>query len=101
MHNAMMSDETPSAGSPSDVVVAQVRAFFAEAVGDVPEPGEDYFANGTVNSLFALQLVAFIEGRFGLVVEPEDLDLANFRTITAIASFVEAKWAAGDAVGHR
>ena len=105
MQDVLMSSRTTSSGSPSsgppyDVVVAELRALFMGAVGDVPEPGEDYFASGRVNSLFALQLVLFVERRFGLVVEPEDLDLANFRSITAIASFIAAKRAVIDAAGR-
>lgn len=78
----------------SDSIAATVRAFFAEAVDDVPDPDEDYFARGTVTSLFALQLIAFVENAFAIEVEPEDLDLANFRTINAVAAFVGAKHAA-------
>ncbi|MFD2169278.1 acyl carrier protein [Tumebacillus lipolyticus] len=52
---------------------------------------EDIFALGFVNSLFAMQLVMFVEGEFGIRVENEDLDLANFRTVDAIATLVEKK----------
>ncbi|WP_305787971.1 acyl carrier protein [Symbioplanes lichenis] len=96
-----MTSRAPAAGPPDDGVTDEVRSYLAEALGDAPGPGEDYFATGRVNSLFALQLIVFVEARFGLVVEPEDLDLAHFRTATAIASFVAAKRAATDAAGRR
>lgn len=52
---------------------------------------EDIFSLGFVNSLFAMQLVSFIEHGFGVTVENEDLDLDNFRTIEAISRLVERK----------
>ena len=52
---------------------------------------EDFFASGFVNSLFAMQLVIFVEQEFGITVDDEDLDIANFRTINAIAALVERK----------
>ena len=55
------------------------------------QPDEDIFALGFVNSLLAMQLVAFVEKEFGIAVEDADLDLDNFRTVNAIASLVERK----------
>lgn len=52
---------------------------------------DDIFALGFVNSLFAMQMVMFVEGEFGIRVENEDLDLDNFRTVDAIAALVEKK----------
>lgn len=56
---------------------------------------EDIFALGFVNSLFAMQLVMFLEKEFGLRVENKDLDMGNFMTIQAIAGFVSNKIATG------
>jgi methoxymalonate biosynthesis acyl carrier protein len=55
------------------------------------QPDEDIFALGFVNSLLAMQLVAFVEKEFGVAVADEDLDLDNFRSINAIAGLVERK----------
>ena len=55
------------------------------------QPEEDIFALGFVNSLLAMQLVAFVEKEFGIRVEDEDLDLDNFRTIQAISNLVARK----------
>ncbi|TDY04543.1 UNVERIFIED_CONTAM: phosphopantetheine binding protein [Lysinibacillus xylanilyticus] len=52
---------------------------------------EDIFSLGFVNSLFATQLIMFLEKEFDITVEPEDMDLNNFRTINAIVEFVERK----------
>lgn len=60
------------------------------------DPEANIFAAGHVNSLFALQLITFVEKSFGIFVDNEDLDLANFCSIGAIRRFVERKRAAGE-----
>lgn len=65
------------------------KSFPAREIGD----DDDIFALGFVNSLFAMQLVMFVENEFGLTVEDNDLDIDNFRTINAIANLVESKQA--------
>ena len=52
---------------------------------------EDLFATGIVNSLFAVQLVTYIEKTFGLEVQAEDLEIRNFRSLNAATAFVEQK----------
>lgn len=61
------------------------------------EPGDeqDIFALGLVNSLFAMQLVSFVEKEFGITVEPEDLEIENFSTINAITALIQRKVGAG------
>ncbi|MCC6190604.1 MAG: acyl carrier protein [Anaerolineales bacterium] len=61
----------------------------AELDGD-----EDIFAAGLVNSLFAMQIVLFVEKEFSVTVENDDLQLDNFRSVNAIAGFVARKQAA-------
>jgi methoxymalonate biosynthesis acyl carrier protein len=55
---------------------------------------EDIFSLGFVNSMFAMQLVTFLEHEFGLTIENEDLDLDNFRSIAALSGLVERKLSA-------
>ena len=55
------------------------------------QPEEDIFALGFVNSLLAMQLVAFVEKEFAIRVEDEDLDLDNFRSIQAISNLIARK----------
>lgn len=61
------------------------------------KPEEDIFALGFVNSLLAMQLVAFVEKEFGVQVADEDLDLDNFRSIQAISNLVARKSGAAGA----
>lgn len=70
----------------------KIRKYLAEFVQyHELRDDEDIFALGFVNSLFAMQLVEFMEREFGLRVENQDLELDNFRTINAMAGFVESK----------
>jgi len=54
---------------------------------------QDIFSMGFVNSLFAMQLVMFVENSFGITVEDGDLDIDNFRTVNAIVKLIERKTA--------
>jgi methoxymalonate biosynthesis acyl carrier protein len=69
-----------------------VRGFFAQYVGDRDLRDDlDVFAAGFLNSLFTMQLVLFVEQRFAIVVEDDDLELDNFRSVDAIVGFVSRK----------
>lgn len=63
------------------------RFFRAEVITD----DDDFFAKGFVNSLFAMQLVMWVEKEFDIAVEDQDLDIQNFNTVNAVAGFVERK----------
>jgi len=52
---------------------------------------DDIFALGFVNSLFALQLVMFVEHEFGISIDDEDLEIENFTSVNAITKLVERK----------
>lgn len=71
---------------------ARIRAFLATFFNNLDiTDDQDIFALGFVNSLFAMQLVLFVEKEFGFSVENEDLDVDNFRSIDAIANLIERK----------
>jgi len=71
---------------------AQIKQFLSRFFRNHElKEDEDIFALGFVNSLLAMQLVAFVEKEFAISVEDEDLDLDNFRTIIAIDALIERK----------
>jgi len=73
---------------------AKIRNFLAQYFGNYElQNDEDIFALGFVNSMFAMQLVLFVEKEFNVTIENEDLDFENFRTINAMVSLVERKMA--------
>jgi len=75
-----------------DETQLKIKAFLNRFFkGHDLQPAEDIFALGFVNSLLAMQLVAFVEKEFGVSVADDDLDLDNFRSIQAIADFVARK----------
>jgi methoxymalonate biosynthesis acyl carrier protein len=75
-----------------DQMQAKIKEFLSRFFKNHDlQPEEDIFALGFVNSLLAMQLVAFVEKEFGIRVEDEDLDLDNFRSINAISSLVTRK----------
>ncbi len=71
---------------------SKIRQFLSRFIPNHEiQDDEDMFASGFVNSLFAMQLVMFVEQEFGITVEDSDLDLDNFRSINAIAHLIERK----------
>ncbi|MEE9367708.1 MAG: acyl carrier protein [Pontiella sp.] len=70
----------------------QVRDFLGQFVSNTEiDPDENLFTTGLVNSLFAMQLVLFVEKEFGIQVANEDLDFENFKSLNAIVGFIENK----------
>jgi methoxymalonate biosynthesis acyl carrier protein len=72
-----------------------VRGFITQHTkGVAVADDQDLIAGGHVNSLFAVQLVVWIERTFGTPIQGVDLDFANIRSLDAIAAFVDRKRAA-------
>ena len=49
------------------------------------------FETGIANSLFAVQLMTFIEKTFGIEIGSDDLDIENFKSIKSTSEFVLKK----------
>lgn len=74
---------------------AKIRAFLAKYFQNIElQDDQDIFSMGFVNSLFAMQLVLFVEKEFGISVDNEDLDIDNFRTLTTMTSLIARKQSA-------
>ena len=66
-----------------------IRAFLATHLdGALIGDGDDLFATGLVSSLFAVQIVMWVQRTFHLEVSSNDLELDNFRSVEAIVDFV-------------
>ena len=52
---------------------------------------DNIFQMGFVSSLFAMQMVIFIEKEFNICVDDEDLEISNFSSVNNIHAFVEKK----------
>jgi methoxymalonate biosynthesis acyl carrier protein len=70
---------------------ARIREFVEEHVGAPLADGDDIFASGYVNSLFAVQIVMWLERELGVPMQSEDLDIDNVRSIDSLTALVERK----------
>jgi acyl carrier protein len=69
----------------------QTRAFIVKQFKHELKDDDDIFALGFVNSLFAMQLVMFVEKTFNVAVEDDDLQIDNFRSVDAVVDLVSRK----------
>jgi methoxymalonate biosynthesis acyl carrier protein len=69
-----------------------VKRFILSSI-NIPRLGDDdnLFESGIVNSLFAVQLMTFIEKSFAIEVGMDDLDIENFKSLNATTAFVVRK----------
>lgn len=69
-----------------------IRNFITKSVNiEGVDDSEDLFESKLVNSLFAIQLVTFVEKTFQIKVTMDDLDIDNFKSIDAVYHFVISK----------
>ena len=67
----------------------RVLEFF-KSKGNNIEVDTDLFKGGYVNSLFALEVVMFLEKEFKIKIKNKDITEANFKTVEQIAKTVES-----------
>lgn len=72
-------------------VRTRIRDYFGKVIADPISDDDDIFRLGLVDSLFALQLLAFVEDEFSIVAERDDLNIHNFSSISALTALIEAK----------
>jgi acyl carrier protein len=72
-------------------VTTRIRAYFNRVIAEPVNDDDDIFDLGLVDSLFALQLVMFVQNEFSIVAERQDLDIRHFCSIAAMSAFVETK----------
>ncbi|TDV49788.1 acyl carrier protein [Actinophytocola oryzae] len=72
----------------TDEARERIRAFLCRHTGPDLADTDDYFALGMVNSLFAMQLVVFVQKEFGLTLGPQQMVFDNFRTVNGLVRLV-------------
>lgn len=83
-----MSEFTEETATAERTALAFLSDYFrTDGLG----PEDDIFTLGLVNSLFAMELVLFVEKTFGVQVDDEDLELDNFRSARSMARLVSRK----------
>jgi len=76
----------------ADTIMTKILEFLGQSIGDTDIDADlNLFESGLVNSLFAMQLLLFVEKEFGIEVTNEDLDYKNFQSLNAITAFVIRK----------
>ena len=71
---------------------ARIRDYLARFSRDEAWLGSgDLFAGGVIDSMMAVELVAFLEKAFAITIDDEDLELANFRSVEGMVRLVERK----------
>lgn len=76
----------------TDEIRQKTKAFMAIHFKNYDlQDEDDIFSLGFVNSLFAMQLVMFVEKEFQLKVQDDDLLIDNFRTINAVLDLVQRR----------
>jgi acyl carrier protein len=77
--------DSPVTSAPADDLAAQLRLFLESRFGDVDlDETDDIFALGFVNSLFALELVLFLEKATGSRIPNDELVLDHFRSLASM-----------------
>ncbi len=79
-----------------DTLAAEVKAFVIEnfLFGDDSQPlaeTDSLIEKGIVDSTGVLELVAFLEDRFRIMVADADIVPANLDSLARIAAFIRAK----------
>jgi acyl carrier protein len=75
----------------SDVEHA-VTAFLCGRFGvEPPAADANLIESGVLDSMMFVDLIVFIEERFGVVAELDDLEIDNFATVASMARFVIAR----------
>ncbi|MEW2113872.1 phosphopantetheine-binding protein [Streptomyces sp. NPDC005474] len=71
-------------------VRGQVREFISGRFPQITfDDDQDIFEMGFVNSLFAMELVMFVERAFDVRVPKAELRRENFRSVTTITDVIE------------
>lgn len=70
---------------------SQLRDFLQKSLGKSLASGDDIFFVGGASSLFAMELVMFIEKSFEIELDDSDLERENFNTIDAMVRLIDKR----------
>jgi methoxymalonate biosynthesis acyl carrier protein len=66
----------------------RIKRYLSRSIPQELGDDDDIFDMGLVNSLFAIELVLFVENEFSITAERDDLEIDNFSSIAALTRFV-------------
>ena len=72
-----------------ETIASFLRTRFRSAIRGELGPDDSLFSSGIVDSFGVLELIAFLEDTFHIVIDPSRHELTEFDTINKIAALVE------------
>ena len=78
----------------TDERLAGLRVMVADLGGltqDEISPDEPLFTAGLIDSMSLLEVISFVEEKFGLAVNPADITLDNWDSLSRISRFLAAR----------
>ena len=77
-------------------IVSTVRGFIVDKFLPGEDPGKlapdtPLITSGILDSLATLELVSFLEERYGIELQPSDVDASRLGTLNGIARLVSSK----------
>lgn len=87
-----MARLSTQAAAMTNEIKASIRAFVLEKFPSYRhkslQDSDSLIASGIIDSMGMLELVAFVESEFGILVEDTDLTPENFESVAALSTFV-------------
>jgi acyl carrier protein len=79
-------------------IAAEVEQFIVTEIAagrdiEAVAHDRDLLSDGIIDSLGITELITFLEAKYAIKVDDDDIDAENFRSIDGIAGFVEKKGA--------
>jgi methoxymalonate biosynthesis acyl carrier protein len=72
----------------TEAVQQEIQTYLQERIKAPVDLDLDLFASGTITSIFAMELVVYLEKTYSIAIVGNDLKLANFRTVQSMAALV-------------
>ena len=85
-HSMMLEGESTAFG---DELLRMINTEVSFDPSEEITPETDLLLTGLVDSLGVVQIVAWMEDRLGIEIEPVDVVLENFQTVDRMLAFVE------------
>jgi methoxymalonate biosynthesis acyl carrier protein len=83
-----MTSEQTLAPITAEAIEEELLSFLAERIKTTVAVDQDLFKSGLVSSMFAMQLVVYLEEQYDIAVIGPELTLDNFRTVQAMTHLV-------------
>ena len=78
--------------SSSRILCDEIQKLFGSSLGlDIPSAETDLLEAGILDSMSFIELLLQLESTFGIMVNFDDIEFGNFRTVEKIAEFVASR----------